>query len=144
MLDTSKKIKPLFDVTIKEGVMTFADKDEFQRYWKSLSGNYQLSLSRRRKPRSVEENSYYWGVIVNLLSNHIGQFPEVTHEVLKSLFLKEIRFIRANDKVIKVERVKSTTELSTFEAERYYEEIRQWSQEFLDCYIPLPEKVSLE
>ena len=34
--------------------------------------------------------------------------------------------------------LKSTTDLSTIEIEDYFSGIRNWSGDFLSCYIPLP------
>lgn len=91
--------------------------------------------------RSVRANSYYWGVVVHLISEHTGYTPDELHDVLKAKFLpKHLAFSDGNGEV-KGEFVigGSTRKLNTAEFVEYTESIRRWAAEDLDVVIPDPE-----
>jgi len=107
------------------------DPAGFHGYLNTLRGkNVEVSVSLRRRHRSAQQNNYYWGVIIKMLSDFTGHDPNEVHEAMKSMFLsyedKGIRYIR------------STSVLTTAEAEEYYEKIRRFAAESLDLYIPDP------
>lgn len=125
--------------------------EEPEKFIKSFeqheSKRITVAIGRYRKPRSIEENYYYWGVIIKMLAEEFESncdhilATDWWHEYLKTLFLKEISYKSFNKKQIRCERVKSTTELSTIEAERYYEDIRRWAAVELNFLIPEPNKI---
>ena len=41
----------------------------------------------QEKARTLEQNNYYWGVVVPAVSNYTGFTPEETHEALKEKYL---------------------------------------------------------
>lgn len=82
------------------------------------------------KSRSLKENNYYWGIVVELISQHTGFTPQETHEALKWKFLRIVKG--------KLESCRSTTELSIAEFETFLSQIRQWASEELNCWIPEP------
>lgn len=92
------------------------------------------------KKRSLPENNYYWGCIVTPLAEYMGYtVPKNLHYDLRKLFLFEIKeFKTAKGETKRRREVKSTTELSTQEAEEYYAKIRQWALTDYDFFIPLP------
>lgn len=112
----------------------------FKNVFRSFEGKrVTLTVGRYRKPRSDMENRYYWGVVVNMISDAMGESDkEYVHEILKSLFLEEVKYKTVGDRQIKLKRVKSTTELSTVEMESYMESIRRWAASFLGVVIPEP------
>ena len=95
------------------------------------------------KQRSEPENRYYWGVVVTILRNELGEHSKyVVHEMLKSMFLKEIHHIETVHGVKEIEAPKSTTELSTAEFEDYLTSIRQWASMELGIFIPEPNEIA--
>ena len=87
-----------------------------------------------RKPISDSERKYYWSVIVGMISEFTGHTPEEVHEILKAMFLTVHTTIMG----VGVDYVKSTTILSTVEAESYYSKCREWSALTLALSIPEP------
>lgn len=83
-----------------------------------------------KKWRSSNENNYYWGVVVEELSQYTGFSPQEVHTLLKNKFLKIVKG--------KLESARSTTELSVYEFEQYLSQVRQWASEELNVYIPTP------
>jgi len=82
------------------------------------------------KPRSIPENKYYWSIVVGAISDATGHTPQETHEILKFKFLRAVTG--------KFEFIRSTTDLSTVEFEKYLSEIRVFAAQELNCYIPEP------
>ncbi len=105
------------------------------------SKEVDITIGKAKKKRSNPENRYYWGVVIPLIKSGLKDITGETytnqqvHEVLKHRFLKED--IHLNDGEF-LERVKSTSELSTFEMEEYLELCRTFAQEFLGVTIALP------
>ncbi len=88
-----------------------------------------LSLTRRRKDRSLPQNAYYWGVVVAMLAEHCGYLPEEVHDALKAKFLM--------DHSGELPRIKSTTALDTKEFGEYVDRCIQLAAE-LGIVVPSP------
>lgn len=124
--------------TIKEGEFSLYHQDEFEIVKKSLEGKeIQIDLSKKTNPRSLQQNRYYWGVIIDILSEETGQPKEDIHDFLRGLFLK--KNVAIADKYGEIEDIsttRSTTKLNTQEFMKYNEDIRRWSSMSLGIYIP--------
>lgn len=133
------KITPRITGVVGENGKLKVDNAELlARHIASLRGVVEIDIRKPRKPRSDQENKYYWGVVVKMIAEHQGEFPEKIHEGLRSAFLKVC------EKPLLI--VKSTTELSTVEMEEYLANVRQWAATELTpgLYIPLPNEVVYE
>jgi hypothetical protein len=97
--------------------------------WRTGSDN-----RKQRSKRSIKENSYYWGVVVEILRDYFGYETYEAEEVHDGLKLKFLRIHEGEA----LETVRSTTKLSTVEFEDYLEKIRRWASKEHNCYIPLP------
>ena len=91
----------------------------------------QVLIEPKKKRRSDRQNAYYWGVIIEILSDHTGYSPEEMHEALKS------KFLGFYDKKTGLRVVSSSAEQDTVEFENYMSQIRAWASEN-DIFIPLP------
>lgn len=121
---------PKFKATISNGSINFYNREAFTKHIAKLEGDVSITVTKWRKPRSNEQNKYYWGVVVQILSDEIGYTPDEIHDELRSRFLRE-----HGDKI---DRIKSTTELSTVEFEDYVTQIKQFASIDLNIYIPDP------
>jgi hypothetical protein len=137
---------PTFNAQIANGKLEITDKAAFEA-WQKKAREGEVSVIIRRKGerlRSIAENNYYWGVVVDLLCEHTGDTPDDMHEILKEKFLRETKFLQGEgDKVAEVARVQSTTLLTTHEFEDYLKEVREWASIELGIYIPLPNEQPL-
>lgn len=97
-------------------------------------GNYRIYICNDRKQRSLQQNAYYWGVVIKLISEHTGYLTNETHKKLAFMFNPEM--IEVKGKAYKIPR--STTELNTKEFEEYLEQIRVWAWQELNIEIPEP------
>jgi len=88
----------------------------------------------KNKMRSVEQNSYYWGVVIKILAEEIGYSKDEMHDALKRKFL-------TYENVRGLPVTLSTTQLKTIEFEAYLEQIRRWASMDMGIIIPDPDKV---
>jgi hypothetical protein len=121
-------------------IVDIAKQDQKERLWKVLKKlkpvQYVFEIKQHREQRSISQNRYYFGVIVKILSQELGYFPDEIHELLKQKFRPKEVILKATGESFKVGR--STTEDDTYDAEQYYEQIRIWALQELDILIPLP------
>jgi hypothetical protein len=89
----------------------------------------EYTLKKPTKTRSIQENSYMWGVVYTTLANELGYSVEEIHDEMKRRFLPRTG---------KLEIPVSTTELTTREMEDYLSKIRIFASSELDIFIAHP------
>lgn len=104
-----------------------------------------ITFTPRRAARSDLQNRWYWGVIVELLSEHTGYTPDEIHEVCKAKFLPKRLAVSDGNGEIKGEFVigGTTTRLNKHEFGEYCEAIRRWAADDLGVVIPDPDEGAL-
>ena len=120
----------------QDGIWISENKKEFAS-WLSVNKDKKIVIEGKRwsKNRTHSQNSYYWGVVLKLLSDHTGHSQDELHEYLKGKF---------NQKYIEIKKGQfepyggSTVTLGTIDFENYLEEIRRWAAVELGADIPLP------
>lgn len=114
------------------GRLTFDDAAAFAKVRSLLRGSaVQILIERKGKARSLQENGYYWGVVVPLLCDWSGYSRDEMHDSLKEKFLSHF------DDKTRLSRIKSTAELTPAEFEEYLSDVREWASE-QGVFIPLP------
>lgn len=89
--------------------------------------NCGFTIKKQYKDRSRNENSYFHGVVLPILSQHLGYTPQEMKGIVKFHF-----------------GVKSTSMLTTVEFEKFMSDIRMWASDpdgCINCYIPLPNEI---
>lgn len=130
------KIRPVFYGKIENGKLQLEHPDQFKQFAASMKGEIQLTLENKKRSRSLNQNNYYWGVIIPILCDYLGYNPEEMHEAIKW------QFLRIDHE--KVPSVKSSTDLSTVEWEDLMSRIRQWASIEFALYIPEPNEAPYE
>ena len=97
--------------------------------------SYRIEIVRDRDNRSNAQNRYYWGVVIKMISDYTGFFPDEVHEVLKTKFLGYEKALPTGE-AVKVSL--STAELDTYDFEQYLEQCRIFAASDLEIIIPLP------
>ncbi|MBN2640371.1 MAG: hypothetical protein JXR78_01820 [Victivallales bacterium] len=90
----------------------------------NFSGDVEIIIRRPKKERSHDQNAYYWGVVIQLITEYTGDVPVKLHDLFKKTYLGG----------------RSTTTLTTREFEDYLEQIKAWAAEH-NIIIPDPERV---
>lgn len=123
--------------TVDRGSLTFDDKYSFMQELAALAGQrVEVVIRKYRKRRSNNQNAYYHGVVVKLISDHTGYEADEVHEILKQLFFsKEIEVAG------KVLMIATTTKETTSEWEDRMSQIRSWASIELGVFIPEPNAV---
>jgi len=98
-------------------------------------------IEKRRATRSLNQNAWYWGCIVEAISEHTGYTPDEVHDLLKQKFIPKKLAIQDGNGEIKDELVigGTTTKLNKVQFGEYCEAIRRWAAMDLDIVIPDPE-----
>ena len=119
-------------------ILDNSDKKILFDFLKSLENNYFVEVKKKRNTRSNNQNSYYWKCIVQELGNSLGYFPDEMHDILRAKFLNEWEMIEINDKKIGINKIGSSTNLSTKAFEVYAEQIRIWALSDLGIRLMIP------
>ena len=98
----------------------------------------EVTVARLRATRSPQSNRYYWGAVIEAISQHTGYHPDETHDLMKMLHLPKSLAICDGNGEVKGEYVMggSTRSLNTAEFSAYISRVKQWAAETLDVYIP--------
>lgn len=135
---------PKFAGKVVNGQIVLDEPKQFKVYLCGFKHEAPIEVIVRKpsKKRSLNQNDYYWGVVVKILCEFTGNTLKDQHMDLRWRFL-----CRMDQKGRLYP--ESTTELSTVEYEEYLENIRRWASDPDDtesphCYIPLPNEAHTE
>lgn len=103
-------------------------------------GPIVIEIKREKKIRSLEQNNFYWGVVLKTISIETGHHESELHDLFKQYLPKKFlvfkrnrnpengQFVTPYEKTVAI--AKSTTELSTVEFSEYVERIRSKMADF--------------
>ena len=124
----------IFVGTIEQSKLDIDFSANFDRWLSTLEGQrVSIEVKKFKKKRSIEQNAYYWSVLIDILSKEFGYEAEEIHMVLRGKFLR-IHDPKHPDFVI----AKSTTKLTTVEFVEYIEKIQRWAAQEHQIYLPDP------
>lgn len=147
-----RTIVPAWDCGVFNNKVVLKDRQAFDNHLIPFEGkdNLQLIIKRKVKHRSRQEEKFYHAVPVRMIAAHMEITDQEAHEMLKRMFLKqEERAKLADGRVIRYERVLSTTELGDKAYREYWENVIRWAalptkdeglgpDSGLGLYIPYP------
>lgn len=101
-----------------------------------------VTIEKAKKKRSNPQNAFWHGVVVSIVQQCLKDSgylmtKEQTHEMLKLRFLKETILINENSGEY-LERIKSTTELTTTQFAELVMEVQSFALEYFNTEIPNP------
>ena len=118
------------------------EKSNLLQHIRSLDGLHRIAIKKHRKGRSPQQNRYYHGVVVAMITDHLraqgyNEFTEdLVHEYLKDQFLQRTVVNEQTGEYIKVSG--STASLDTVRFNEYIETVKQYAAERLGLFIPDP------
>ena len=119
----------VFHGEVKQGRIKFDHPEKYLVNLSTLEGKrIELTIQKERHNRSLSQNSYYWGVVIEILGNNYGYDPEEMHEALKFKFLK----LHEDSGLVTT---RSTRKLTTVEFGDYLDKVIRWAAEE-GLYIP--------
>lgn len=128
---------PIFPAKNINNKIIIKDKKTFESYLNGLPEEVIITVSKHKKQRSRPQNSYLWGVVYALISEHTGYEAEEVHEICKLRFNCKPVKVGKDEFIIGV----STASLTTIEFETYISKIVMWASFDLGLIIPEPSDV---
>ena len=128
---------------VEGGKLLIRNRKAFAEGLSSMKdGEVIVKVERVRATRSLNQNAWYWGVIVELISEHTGYTPDEIHELLKAKFIpKRLAVAKGNGEIVDEFVIGGTTmKLNKVEFGEYCENVRRWAAETLDVVIPDPQE----
>lgn len=115
---------------IKDAIATFEGKQVV------------IKIEKFKKKRSTQQNRFYYGVIIPIVQNCLKEAGHImtnesTHDLIKLKFLKETLFVNEDTGEV-IERIKSTTELSTSQFMDLLAEINNFTFDYFGVLLPSP------
>jgi hypothetical protein len=115
---------------IKDAIATFEGKQ------------IVIKIEKAKKKRSTQQNRFYHGIIIPIVQNCLKEAGHImtnesTHDLIKLKFLKEALFVNEETGEV-IERIKSTTELSTSQFMELLAEINNFTFEYFGVSLPSP------
>jgi len=131
-------VTPAFAAVVRKGKLQYIQEGNYNAFLHNMLDGEQVNVSikKRRRDRSSNQNRWYWGVILPLISAETGHTENELHEILKRMFLPP-RIIEFRGKTFKVPG--STQSLSVQEFTEYVERVRAYAATELNLNIPDPE-----
>lgn len=147
-----KTIYPAWECAVYNGKVVIKEREAFDKHLIPYEGkeNLVLTLKRKVKARSRQEEKFYHAVVVRMVASNMDITDQEAHDMLKRLLLKtEERVKLADGRVVRYERVVSTTELGDKAYREYWENCIRWAalptkedglgpDSGLGLYIPYP------
>lgn len=118
-----QNVKTKFWATVKNGKLEFKDQISFIKHIASQKdgSDVWVTIGSKRKERSLNQNAWYWGVVLAVIAEETGHTAEELHEIFKRMFLPP-RVVTYKEKELKI--ASSTANLNTLEFSQYIERIR--------------------
>jgi len=114
---------------VSNGKLALKEQSKFDKYLTSFSGEVQLTIEKRKRLRSTNQNSFYW-LYLGIIADETGDNIDDLHQFLKRKLLPP-QFITVHGETIKIPA--STTKLDKLEFSRYMEKINALTG------VPIPE-----
>lgn len=112
----------VFPVTVENGKLKILHPDRWEAFKRTLKdGRYKLIVKPMKQQRTLDQNSYYWGVVLPTIADETGHDVNELHDIFKQRFLQR-KTVTFNNKDYEV--TGSSTDLSTQEFSEYIERIK--------------------
>ena len=129
--------KALFIARAVHGRLEWASAPEVQRCLCRVDGcELEITIGKKRNRKNsgtTRQLRYYWGVIIDMIAEEMGETRENADLYLRMMF----HFDEING--VKIPKSLKNTMTNTIEREEYFSSCRQWANEFFDnMWIPKP------
>lgn len=108
------KIAPIFYGSVENGKLKIRNREKFDEYIANLIGEVVITVKKKRRTRTVNQNAYYW-CILGIAADELGYDPDELHTSFRSMFL--------TDRTTKIPLIRSTAKLSTVDFGIYLDKV---------------------
>jgi hypothetical protein len=143
-------MKAIYIAKVDNYKLKIINRKVFDHHIEQLNGkDITITIELKKKKRSNKQNAYYYAVVVPIIKQCLldagfngYRNTEQVCDLLKYRFLKTNE---TNENGEFIERIKSTSELTTSQFMDLIAEIQQWASEYFNVQIPDPnENLKLE
>jgi hypothetical protein len=99
---------------------------------------YGLYITDKKAVRTTSQNNYYWGVVLTVFGDAIGEEAKAVHDIFKRMFAPYTMKLFPGGKKRRV--VKSSSDMTVEEMSKYIERCIQFCAE-QSIIIPSPEAI---
>lgn len=135
---------PRFRAKIEDRQFKFAtdyNEARFKEFLRTLEGKeVVITVQRKTTQRSNKQNNYYWGAIIPLIMDHMGETePREVDRVLRGMFLTRTKTVKAVDvetgetikeSSLEIPDVPSSKELTVGEFVEFLMKVEAWAIPF--------------
>jgi len=115
-------MKEIFFAKAKDGLIEFSNKNALFQFLVKLEGkSLWVEIQDAREKRSLDQNAWYWGVVLKTIAESVGHTENELHEIFKRMFLPP-KTLEYRGREIKIPG--TTTELSKGDFSEYIEKVR--------------------
>ncbi len=159
-MSNETRIYPKWKIQVNTKGIVFQDEDGFNEHLIPLMSDekwYELTIKPVSKTRSRQEEKYYHAVVCRLVGQAMSITAQEAHQFMARLFLTIVeRKTLADGRVVRYERVRSTTELDDKQFDEYiFTRCVPWASlptletglavdSGLELFIPLPNEVEYD
>lgn len=109
------------------------NKKRLEEVIANLDGDFVFHINTIKTQRSLHINNYYWGVVLEAISEYSGHTKDELHDIFATSMLPLVIFRNYQDL--------TSTECSSKEMWEYCLKIRHWFLKFTGRIIPDPRRV---
>lgn len=132
-------LKTKFPAKVADGKLAFQNPTAmFAHIWKFRpEDELVVTIEKRKQQRSNQQNRYYWGVVLPVISHETGHSVEELHEIYKRMFLPR-KLIKYKEREFPVP--SSTTDCDISDFTSYIERVRAEAAN-LGINVPGPNEI---
>ena len=116
----------IFKAVVKNNELEFTNKPALKRILQPLENKVlDIVIKQGGRLRSSQQNRYYWGVVLDIISQDLGYTPQECHALFKSMFLSKEILVKG--KMCRITGSSKKLKISDFCT--YIDRIIQWAGE---------------
>ena len=109
-----------FRAEVRDGKLFPLSREYFDKQLKHFEGNVVVTVEKLQSKRSLNQNAYYWGVVLPTIAESTGHAVDELHEIFKRMFIKKQKVVYRQKEMLVAA---STTRLKKGEFAEYLERI---------------------
>ena len=130
-------MKAVFTGKARNGKMAWFNPAQVRNFFKQVEGkNLTITIDEVRKKRSINQNSYWWGVVCTMLAEYTGHTKEEINSLIEAMYLSEEVYIQEKGYVVS----RHVKTLSTVEFNELKLKVQEWAALEFDLNIPDPDE----